>query len=113
MDDIATLDETVGARIRDLRIRQGLPQGHLSTVMRVSYDFGWHQSTLTRVEAGERPLRLSEAVAVAEILGTDVADLLGAPSATMAVRLRRARMRELSTLREHIEARLEEISEES
>src|SRR3712207_7531804 len=35
----------------------------------------WRQNTVTRVENGDRPVRLAEAVAIAEILGVPLTDL--------------------------------------
>src|ERR1700720_1898610 len=35
----------------------------------------FHQQTVQRIEKGERPLRLNEALEIAEILGSDPADM--------------------------------------
>ena len=41
--------------------------------------FPWVQQTAVRVESGSQPLKLEEAVAIAEILGVDMAKLYGSP----------------------------------
>ena len=39
--------------------------------------FHWHQTTMSRVERGLRPLSLAEAAGLSEVLGQSVSALLG------------------------------------
>ena len=38
----------------------------------------WHQTTVAKVEAGDREVKLAEAVALAEIVRTPLSTLIGA-----------------------------------
>lgn len=69
-------DETgIGRRIRALRTDAGWSQPALIEALRDA-GLNWGQSTLSKVEAGERPLRLSEARKLATALGIrDVSSL--------------------------------------
>lgn len=57
----------------------GLSQSHLARLM---HDYGhkWYQVTVARTEAGQRPLRLDESIALAAILQIDPEDLYQEPS---------------------------------
>jgi len=62
-----------------VRLRGSRSQQFLADRMR-ERGWRWSQATVWSVEKGDRPLRLAEAVDVAEVLGADsVADLVGAP----------------------------------
>ncbi len=65
---VASLDANFGARVRAARERLGLSQQAISDGMR-SYGVAWYQTTVGKVESGERPAKLSEAVALAFMLG--------------------------------------------
>lgn len=65
----------------------------------------WLQNTLTRVESGDRPLRLAEAEVLASILGVSVSYLLGSDEPSDA-----SALRELRVLREYVDRRIEELS---
>jgi transcriptional regulator with XRE-family HTH domain len=70
MTDVSTseFDQQIGATIKDLRTSKGLSQASLvAEVARAGVD-GFHQTTLSRIESGERSLRLHEARAVAIVL---------------------------------------------
>lgn len=49
--------------------------------------YGFHQTTISRIEAGERPLRLDEALDLADILVTSVERLADAPERVVAQEL--------------------------
>lgn len=66
-------DELVGANIRRYRDALGLSQTDLSErLTRPGEPF--HQQTVQKIEKGTRPLRLSEAARIAEVLGVSIAD---------------------------------------
>ncbi|TCJ23541.1 XRE family transcriptional regulator [Microbacterium sp. PI-1] len=64
-----TSDEQIGKNLVELR--GDLSQKDLADAMR-KRGFRWSQATVWGVEKGERPLRLTEAEAVAEVLGESV-----------------------------------------
>lgn len=74
------------ARFRDamkaLREKQGLTQTDVARRLR-ERGLSFHQSTVAKVETGERPIRLDEAYAIADALGSQVGDMArgGAPAA--------------------------------
>jgi transcriptional regulator with XRE-family HTH domain len=61
--------------MRQARERAGLSQEHLAANLLVMHGVQWHQTTVRRTESGERPIRLSEAIAVAELLGVPLGEL--------------------------------------
>lgn len=66
-----------GKNMRITREGLGWSQGKLSRQM---VDLGWagfHQTTVARLESGSRPVKLYEAYAIAEILGTTIGYLAG------------------------------------
>ena len=58
----AGFDEVVGANIRRYRTARGMSQADLAEAMDV------HQQTIQKIEKGVRPLRYSEAIAIARVL---------------------------------------------
>src|SRR5579859_533036 len=70
------ITECVAARLRDLRLRDGLNQTLLACRMQ-ERGHRWHQSTVAKIETGARPLQLDEAAALAEIFGMPLSSLLG------------------------------------
>lgn len=67
-------DEAVGKRIEDLRTSRDLSQGELSDLLRAA-GLNWSQGTVSRVEAGTRPVRFTEAFTVAKALGVEAVAL--------------------------------------
>lgn len=67
----------------EARKAQRISQADVAQRM-VEAGHGWHQTTVTKVEAGERRLLLSEAFALARVLGVD---LSGAQTPAGAVRV--------------------------
>lgn len=58
-----------------------MPQQAVATIMVVLYGHtSWRQTTVGKVETGERQVQLAEAVALAEILGVSLTDLIGDPN---------------------------------
>lgn len=63
-----------------LREANGMSQAELVQKLRTN---GWtnvHPTTISRIEKGERPVRLSEATRIARILGQDVSLMMRRPS---------------------------------
>jgi transcriptional regulator with XRE-family HTH domain len=97
---IAEIDRRFGAALKAQRERRHMSQANLLLELQLSHGIKWHQSTVTKVEAGIRPVRLQEAAAIASILGMNLDDfiLIGADN-------REVSRREVSKL----EARLLEL----
>jgi transcriptional regulator with XRE-family HTH domain len=77
--DTETAEQRAGALVRERRGSLGLSQGALAAAMRrLGYE-GWQQSTIAKIEAASRPLRVNEVTDLAAVLGVDVAELLGYP----------------------------------
>lgn len=70
-----TEDEQVGATVARLRRDKSLSQAELSTLLRAR-GLAWSQGTLSKVEAGQRPVRLVEAPVLGSALGVDSSALL-------------------------------------
>lgn len=65
----------IGDNIAEARQDAGLSQAELSERLR-EVGLNWSQGTLSKVESGSRPVRLSEAPIVASVLGTSLQQLL-------------------------------------
>lgn len=61
-------DAEIGQTVRELRERMHLSQSAFAELTR-SKGLSWHQPTVSRIEDGERPLRLAEAIVLSESLG--------------------------------------------
>ncbi len=70
-------DEIIGKRIVELRERRGWTQGELARLLR-ERGLNWSQGTLSKVEAGVRPVRLSEVSALSLVLRTKIYDIVNA-----------------------------------
>ncbi|MGX5356855.1 helix-turn-helix domain-containing protein [Kocuria sp. KH4] len=68
-------DTAIGHTIRRAREARGLEQSQLSDLLR-DEGVNWSQGTISRVEQGKRPVRLTEAGAVAGVLGLLVDELV-------------------------------------
>lgn len=62
-------------RITARRESLGISQSELASRM-ATRGFAFHQTTVKRIEAGEREVRFSEAIALADSLGANLADLV-------------------------------------
>lgn len=63
--------------LRTVRAEAGLSQQKLADTLRAGGLSNFHQTTVAKIERGERPLRLDEAVAIAELFGTTLDAALG------------------------------------
>jgi len=63
--------------LRTARTKAGLSQQKVADALKAQGYTHLHQSNLAKVERGERPVRLAEAVAMAELFGTTVDAALG------------------------------------
>src|SRR5664279_107210 len=82
------VDIAIGARVRAVRTQRGLSQGDMADLLR-RQGIPWSQGTLSKVETGDRPIRLSEAPLVAHALGLELEELAAGKS-RVAAALRRA-----------------------
>lgn len=62
-----SIDERVGVNLRAYREAAGLSQEELAQRM-VERGFGFSQATVWKIESGHRPIKISEAVALADAL---------------------------------------------
>ena len=86
MDDVSQKpDSKIGARIAQLRGAMGLKQSDLSESLRLA-GLNWSQGTLSKVESGQRPVRLTEAPLLARALDVQLAELLTNPDYIGALR---------------------------
>jgi transcriptional regulator with XRE-family HTH domain len=66
--------------MRRLRAARGVSQTELARRVSALGVPGFHQQTVTRIEAGDRPVRLNESTAIAAALGTDLEQMLVDPT---------------------------------
>ena len=74
--DVGPLGRVFASQIRSRRELRGLSQTDLAVRLRDGYGLKFHQATIDRDEKGQRPCRLDEVYAIAEVLGTTVDDML-------------------------------------
>lgn len=113
-DHVKSTEERFGTRVRALREATGMPQAHIARVLTVSHGLKWDQSTVARTEAAQRPIRLIEAAALAEVFGVPLGDLLddfreGKGTAVQVKLARRAAISEVELMLEHLERRRDEL----
>ncbi|CAI9386062.1 helix-turn-helix transcriptional regulator [Microbacterium sp. T2.11-28] len=96
-DFIAELDATIGANLKLFREKRGISQGDLAKRVTALGVPGVHQTTIARVEGGQRALRAAEILAVCRVLDTSLEALA---ESRANVRLRA----NLNWLRENVEA---------
>jgi transcriptional regulator with XRE-family HTH domain len=110
---LAAVDQRFGQRMHEERQARGISQQQLVTSLATLHDVRWHQSTVTKAEAGTRPVRLFEALAIAATLGVSLDDLLDDPESPDAKARRAAReegrLYELSYLMTQLRARMNAI----
>lgn len=70
-----------GARVRELRTGADMAQAALAAEM-ARRGFRWHQTTVTRIEAGARHLAIEEAAAIADIFAVPIGSLAAAGAAS-------------------------------
>lgn len=71
-------DQVFARRLRALREVAQLTQRQLADQMTVA-GYRMHQTTIAKIEAGDRPVVIGEAVCFASIIGVDLADLVKEP----------------------------------
>src|SRR5215217_7258380 len=71
-------NKRLGVNIRRFRKAANMTQAQLAQEL-TRRSFPWVQQTVVRVESGSQPLKLEEAIAIAEILGVDLVKLYGSP----------------------------------
>jgi transcriptional regulator with XRE-family HTH domain len=96
---IASADIQFGRRLRVLREERGVSQQALAAALAPLGITTWHQTTVGKIEAGSRAVRLTEALAVAELFATTVDELLEDPDSASA---RSHRSRELLARRSEL-----------
>jgi transcriptional regulator with XRE-family HTH domain len=74
-------DEVLPIRLRAARESAGLTQRQLAASMTTA-GYGMHQTTIAKIEAGERPVTVGESAALARVLGVDHAGLITNPGAS-------------------------------
>ncbi|MBF6065030.1 helix-turn-helix transcriptional regulator [Nocardia terpenica] len=67
-------DRAIGKRIEALRTGIGLSQEHMSAQLRRA-GVNWSQVTLSKVEAGQRPAKFSEILAIADLFDIETVEL--------------------------------------
>ncbi|KAA1426473.1 helix-turn-helix domain-containing protein [Nocardioides antri] len=88
-NDGATPEEVFAARVRSERERQGLSQARVADRMRlVGVDID--ATAITRIERGERRVRLNEAVALAQALQLELQELVMPDAGSLEEQLKRA-----------------------
>jgi transcriptional regulator with XRE-family HTH domain len=75
MNDLE-FDQQVGRNVARLRVAKELSQADVAQAL-TDWGVPWHQQTQQKVERGARPLRLQEAVGLAEVLRVDTQALYG------------------------------------
>lgn len=68
------IDVTFAQKLKELRTRDRMSQLELAECMS-RLGFGWHQTTVAKVESGDRPVKLNEAVHALAIFGADFTEL--------------------------------------
>ena len=68
------------SKIIEVRKAQGLSQTDLAKRL-ADLGLPFYQPTVARIEAGERPIRLNEAIAFCEVLGLDLSDAIHSDTA--------------------------------
>ncbi|MEZ3155807.1 helix-turn-helix transcriptional regulator [Microbacterium sp. BWR-S6Y] len=82
------MDRAIGRNLRRTRELKGISQAELARLATTAGLRGFHQTTVARIESGQRSMRAAEALALARVLETSLDRL--------------AENEENSTLREHI-----------
>lgn len=70
------LDQHIGARIAEVRLKRGMSQAHFAREVRALVGVGWSRQVAWQVERGEKAVSATDLVAVAWVLECTVADLM-------------------------------------
>lgn len=79
--DLPALDKRYGRRIREAREQRGVTQAKLVAEMKALGVDYMNTSTLSRIEVGTRPVRLTEAQVIGRILGASVEEMIAEDNA--------------------------------
>lgn len=79
--------ETFRRRLREERERAGVSQMELARLMTERLSARIDSTTITRMEKGERTVRLDEAVVAAEVLEVPLSELLSAQGTSLLARI--------------------------
>lgn len=114
--NVASVDQRFGQRVRATREQLGFAQEHVAALMRSLHGVQWHQTTVAKIEAGTRPVKLSEAVGIAHVLATDLSALVDDGEPRDAHRYltefqHRARRTEVQRMARYVELRLLQLDE--
>jgi transcriptional regulator with XRE-family HTH domain len=74
-------------RMVSMREAEGMTQTDLARALRTDFGLPFHQQTIARIEAGERPVRLNEANLIAETLHTDLFSMMSDKGSPETVQL--------------------------
>lgn len=69
-------EATFSRRMREAREAQGATQSAVATALAMMHGIKLDSTAITRMESGQRAIRLGEAVAIAAVLGMTVDELL-------------------------------------
>lgn len=100
------LNSSIGRAVRHYRESANLSQSYLARRMQ-DHAHNWYQVTVARTEAGQRPLRLDEALTLAAILDVAVEDLYQRPSEVDEYHLAMAELASYEGLLTELQYRLE------
>src|SRR5699024_4589604 len=103
-------DETNFVRnMQKLREQRGWSQGELARRMQ---EVGWtsfHQTTVSRIEQGLRPVRLGESRGIAEVLGSSVDQMIRPGDGSENIRQLEKLVEEAKRIRRDIYASIQEL----
>ena len=102
------LEEAVGRNVRRLRESRGLSQQRLGTDL-LSLGVGMHQTTVAKLEAGSKPLRLNEVAAIAAYFEVPIESLWEKTGETINEHEVALKERELKIVKERLEEARAEI----
>lgn len=91
MDELPGLEKSVAGtatpwedyfrdHLQRMREKSGMTQTDLARLLRDDYGLAFHQQTVQRIESGERPVRLNEAMAVSEVFKQKIGTLVSPPT---------------------------------
>jgi transcriptional regulator with XRE-family HTH domain len=86
---IADPDRVLPGQLRALREAAGYTQRLIADQMTLA-GYKMHQTTVAKIEAGERPVTVGEAAALAHIVGASLADLITPPDTDTPAKLAEA-----------------------
>lgn len=76
MNQDEKLEARVSGAVQRLRTERGWSQAELAEKMRERGFTKFHPTTISRIEKGDRPVRIAEALGLARVLGTSVARMM-------------------------------------